>query len=88
MVSNVTIKVHVKTRGGKHNTLKTQPGQDTLMHVLRDEDQGVEAVCGGCSSCTTRELFLEDLACGISMLRSVSVLMSHASTSRNSNIFH
>ena len=58
------------------------------MHVLRDENQEIEAVCGGCSSCTTCEVFLEDLACGISMMGSVSVLTSHASPSRNPNIIH
>jgi ferredoxin len=58
------------------------------MHILRDENQEIEAVCGGCSSCTTCEVFLEDLACGISMMGSVSVLTSHASTSRDPNIIH
>ena len=61
MGSNITIKVHVKSREGKHNTLKTQSGQDTLMHVLRDEDQGIEAVCGGCSSCATCHVFIPEM---------------------------
>ena len=54
------ITIHVTTRDGVQNELQSRPGQDTLMQVLYDADQGVEAVCGGCASCATCHIFVAD----------------------------
>ena len=47
------ISVHVTTREGEQRTVTQGAGHQTLMQVLYDEDIGVEAVCGGCTSCAT-----------------------------------
>ena len=44
------ITINVQTGDDQRHTLVTRPGQRTVMDVLFDEDQGIEAVCGGCAS--------------------------------------
>lgn len=58
MAAGITITV--TTREGEHNSLTTRPGQQTLMQLLFDEDQGIEAACGGCASCATCHVFVSD----------------------------
>lgn len=35
------------------------PANQTLMEVLRDQDFGIEALCGGCCSCATCHVFID-----------------------------
>ncbi|MDG1932718.1 MAG: 2Fe-2S iron-sulfur cluster-binding protein [Luminiphilus sp.] len=53
------ISVHVTTREGEQRTVTQGAGHQTLMQVLYDEDIGVEAVCGGCTSCATCHVLIE-----------------------------
>ena len=48
-----SISVNVTTREGEQRTVTQGAGHQTLMQVLYDEDIGVEAICGGCTSCAT-----------------------------------
>jgi ferredoxin, 2Fe-2S len=54
------ITINVQTGDDQRHTLVTRPGQRTVMDVLFDEDQGIEAVCGGCASCATCHVFIHD----------------------------
>jgi 2Fe-2S ferredoxin len=54
------IQITVTNREGMQTTLRQAPGQDTLMQVLFENEQGVEAVCGGCASCATCHVFIQD----------------------------
>ena len=47
------ISVQVTTREGEQRTVTQGAGHQTLMQVLYEEDIGVEAICGGCTSCAT-----------------------------------
>jgi len=49
----------VTDRDGREHSLRCPPG-GTLMEVLRDEDLGVAAICGGMMSCATCHVYLGD----------------------------
>ena len=53
------IEVRVTDREGNTSTFEAVEGE-VLMNVLRDNEQGVEAVCGGCCSCATCHIYVED----------------------------
>ena len=53
------ISVIVTTREGEQRIVTQRAGHQTLMQVLYEEDIGVEAICGGCSSCATCHVFIE-----------------------------
>ena len=46
-----SISVNVTTREGEQRTVTQGAGHESLMQVLYEEDIGVEAICGGCTSC-------------------------------------
>ena len=54
-----SISVNVTTREGEQLTVTQGAGHQTLMQVLYDEDIGVVAICGGCTSCATCHVFVD-----------------------------
>ncbi|MEO1082563.1 MAG: 2Fe-2S iron-sulfur cluster-binding protein [Pseudomonadota bacterium] len=60
MAVNEDIRLKVYTRDGEQREVLMQPGHPTLMHALYDEDIGVEASCGGCASCATCHVLIDD----------------------------
>jgi 2Fe-2S ferredoxin len=52
-------KIHVVNRAGQKHEIQSKPGQ-TLMEALRDHNMDVEAICGGCCSCATCHVFIDD----------------------------
>ena len=54
------IQITVVDREGVQSMLTQAAGQDTLMQVLFEKEQGVEAVCGGCASCATCHVYISD----------------------------
>jgi ferredoxin, 2Fe-2S len=52
-------KINVINRAGKSHVIEAKSGQ-TLMEALRDHNMDVEAICGGCCSCATCHVFIED----------------------------
>jgi len=46
-------------RDGNEHKLEAQEGAP-LMETLRDNDVGVEAICGGCCSCATCHCYLDE----------------------------
>jgi 2Fe-2S ferredoxin len=51
--------IHVINRAGEKHEIEGKAGA-TLMEVLRDHDMDVEAICGGCCSCATCHVFIDD----------------------------
>src|SRR4051812_11487723 len=51
--------IHVTNRAGKTQTITGKVGH-TLMEILRDAGHDVEAVCGGCCSCATCHVFVDE----------------------------
>jgi 2Fe-2S ferredoxin len=51
------VAINVTDRSGKVHTLQVAPGGG-LMEVLRDDNFGIEAICGGCCSCATCHVFI------------------------------
>jgi len=51
--------INVTTRAGKAETITGKVG-NTLMENLRDAGLDVEAICGGCCSCATCHVFIDD----------------------------
>lgn len=51
--------IHVVNRAGQKHTIEAEAGQ-TLMEILRDHNMDVEAICGGCCSCATCHVFIDD----------------------------
>jgi 2Fe-2S ferredoxin len=51
--------LHVVNRAGQKHTIEGKVGQ-TLMEILRDHNMDVEAICGGCCSCATCHVFIDD----------------------------
>ena len=51
------VTIHVKDRDGNEHTLTAESGSN-FMEVLRDNDMGVEALCGGMCSCATCHVFV------------------------------
>ena len=60
MDANTGINITVIRRDGSQQTLLSEPSQTTLMNLLYDEDQGIEAVCGGCASCATCHVLISE----------------------------
>ena len=54
-----SISVNVTTREGEQRTVTQGAGHESLMQVLYEEDIGVEAICGGCTSCATCHVLIE-----------------------------
>lgn len=52
-------KINVVNRAGKAHVIEAKTGQ-TLMETLRDHNMDVEAICGGCCSCATCHVFIEE----------------------------
>ena len=53
------VNIVVTDRDGKEHQLKAAPGS-TLMEVLRDQDMGVAALCGGMCSCATCHVYVDN----------------------------
>ncbi len=51
--------IHVVNRAGEKHEIEGKTGA-TLMEALRDNDMDVEAICGGCCSCATCHVFIDD----------------------------
>jgi 2Fe-2S ferredoxin len=51
--------IHATNRAGKALTIEGKVGA-TLMENLRDHDIDVEAICGGCCSCATCHVLIDD----------------------------
>jgi len=51
------VAINVTDRTGRKSTLHTAAGGG-LMEVLRDNNLGIEAICGGCCSCATCHIFI------------------------------
>ena len=52
--------INVTDRAGKTHVIAAAPGP-TLMEILRDADMDVEAICGGCCSCATCHVLIDDV---------------------------
>ena len=53
------IHINVTTRNGENRVVASDKDHQTLMQLLFDEDIGVEASCGGCASCATCHVFID-----------------------------
>jgi len=51
------VALNVTDRTGKKHTLEVAENSG-LMEALRDNNLGVEAICGGCCSCATCHVFI------------------------------
>lgn len=51
-------QLHVTNRDGEVREVQAAASQ-TLMEALRDEDFGIEALCGGCCSCATCHVYID-----------------------------
>jgi ferredoxin, 2Fe-2S len=51
--------LNVTDRDGAEHQLKA-PAGSTLMEVLRDQDMGVAALCGGMCSCATCHVYVDE----------------------------
>ena len=51
--------INVTDRAGRKHILQAAPGP-SLMEVLRDANLDIEAVCGGCCSCATCHVLIDD----------------------------
>ena len=51
--------INVTNRAGQTQAVTGKVG-NTLMEILRDADMDVEAICGGCCSCATCHVFIDD----------------------------
>jgi 2Fe-2S ferredoxin len=51
--------INVLDRDGVEHQLKAPPDA-TLMEVLRDQDMGVAALCGGMCSCATCHVYVDE----------------------------
>jgi len=51
--------INVTKRSGDKHQINANSGT-TLMENLRDNDMEIEAICGGCCSCATCHIFIED----------------------------
>ena len=50
-------KIIVTDREGAEHTIDGETGL-TVMEILRDNDMGVAAICGGCCSCATCHIYV------------------------------
>lgn len=53
------IRIHVTDRQGDKSELSASDGE-VLMNVLHDNGKDVEAVCGGCCSCATCHVYVDN----------------------------
>ncbi|MEM1187862.1 MAG: 2Fe-2S iron-sulfur cluster-binding protein [Pseudomonadota bacterium] len=60
MAVNEDILLTVYTRDGEQREVVMHAGHPTLMHALYDEDIEVEASCGGCASCATCHVLIDE----------------------------
>ena len=51
-------KIYVTDRNGEKHDLDADAG-DSLMEVIRDNDLDIEAICGGCCSCATCHVYID-----------------------------
>jgi len=51
-------KIYVTDRNGEKHDLAADTG-DSLMEVIRDNDLDIEAICGGCCSCATCHVYID-----------------------------
>jgi len=51
--------INATNRDGKTHVLEAKVGH-TIMEILRDAGLDVEAICGGCCSCATCHVFIDD----------------------------
>ena len=52
-------RIAITTRDGERVEVDAPDG-DPLMETLRDENLGVEGICGGCCSCGTCHVYVAD----------------------------
>jgi 2Fe-2S ferredoxin len=52
------VDIYVTDRTGQKHKLQA-PAGSMLMEVLRDNNMGVEAICGGCCSCATCHVLID-----------------------------
>lgn len=60
MPVNETLLLKVETRDGQQLDVPLGAGHPTLMHALYDADIGIEASCGGCASCATCHVLIDE----------------------------
>jgi 2Fe-2S ferredoxin len=53
-------KLFVTRRDGSKVELDEKPDGRPIMEILRDHDLDVEAICGGCCSCATCHVFIDE----------------------------
>ena len=53
------ITIKVTDHDGRQHELNVKPGE-VLMELLRDQDWGVAALCGGMCSCATCHVFIDE----------------------------
>ena len=52
-------KLIIKDRSGKKSEIEFN-SNFTLMEILRDNDYGIEASCGGCCACATCHVYIDE----------------------------
>ncbi len=52
-------KIVVTTREGEIRELDEAVDGRSIMEILRDHDLDIEAICGGCCSCATCQVFVD-----------------------------
>lgn len=60
MTGTDTKYLKVETRDGQRVDVPLEAAHPTLMHALYDAELGVEASCGGCASCATCHVFIDE----------------------------
>lgn len=53
------VKIRVMDLEGQEHEVETKPGE-ILMELLREQDWGVAALCGGMCSCATCHVFVDE----------------------------
>ncbi len=51
--------INVTDRTGRTHVIDAKPGP-SVMEILRDHNLDIEAVCGGCCSCATCHVLIDD----------------------------
>jgi 2Fe-2S ferredoxin len=51
--------INVTDRAGRAHVVQGRSG-DTVMEILRDANLDIEAICGGCCSCATCHVLIDD----------------------------
>lgn len=54
------ITLEVTDRKGVVHAVVSRAAQDNIMQVLYDADQDIEATCGGCASCATCHVYIQE----------------------------